>query len=70
MPGAVGILVPWVFSFMISVLLAGRSLSLIRLGISVAASQFLFHVLFVLGTVTPSGVSTRTCTAHPSCCRR
>ncbi len=57
MPGAVGILVPWVFSFMISVLLAGRSLSLIRLGISVAASQFLFHVLFVLGTVTPSGVS-------------
>jgi hypothetical protein len=57
MPGAVGIVVPWVFSFMISVLLAGRRLSLIRLGISVALSQFLFHVLFVLGTVTPSGVS-------------
>jgi len=58
MPGALGIAVPWVFSFMICVLLAGRSLSLIRLSISVAVSQFLFHTLFVLGTVTPSGVAT------------
>ncbi|GAA1147809.1 hypothetical protein F6W69_11550 [Microbacterium oxydans] len=58
MPGPLGILVPWVFSFMICVLLAGRSLSLIRLGLSVAMSQFLFHTLFILGTVTPSGVST------------
>lgn len=58
MPGPLGILVPWVFSFMICVLLAGRSLSLIRLGISVAVSQFLFHTLFVLGTIAPSGVST------------
>jgi hypothetical protein len=58
MPGPLGILVPWVFSFMICVLLAGRSLSLVRLGISVAASQFLFHTLFVLGTITPSAVST------------
>ena len=57
MPGALGILVPWVFSFMISVLLAGRSLSLVRLGFSVVVSQFLFHMLFVLGTITPSGVS-------------
>lgn len=57
MPGALGIVVPWVFSFMICVLLAGRSLSLIRLGLSVVASQFLFHTLFVLGTITPSGVS-------------
>lgn len=59
MPGALGIVVPWVFSFMICVLLAGRTLSLLRLGISVAVSQFLFHTLFVLGTVTPSGVSVR-----------
>ncbi|MFK3679081.1 hypothetical protein ACI2IP_15255 [Microbacterium sp. NPDC090218] len=58
MPGILGILVPWVFSFMLSVLLAGRTLSLIRLGLSVAVSQFLFHTLFVLGTITPSGVST------------
>ena len=57
MPGALGIFVPWVFSFMICVLLAGRSLSLVRLGLSVAVSQFLFHTLFVLGTITPSGIS-------------
>lgn len=55
MPGLLGILVPWVFSFMICVLLAGRKLSVIRLSISVAASQVLFHALFVLGTITPSG---------------
>ena len=55
MPAALGILVPWVLSFMICVLLAGRKLSVIRLSISVAISQFLFHVLFVLGTITPTG---------------
>lgn len=57
-PGALGIVVPWTFSFMLCVLLAGRRLSAIRLSISVAASQLLFHTLFVLGTITPSGVST------------
>ena len=57
MPGALGILVPWVFSFMICVLLAGRRLSLTCLALSVTASQFLFHTLFVLGTVTPSRLS-------------
>jgi len=56
MPGPLGILVPWVLSFMVCVLLAGRRLSVIRLSISVAVSQFLFHTLFVLGTITPSGV--------------
>lgn len=56
MPGPLGIAVPWVLSFMVCVLLAGRRLSAIRLSLSVAVSQFLFHVLFVLGTVTPSGV--------------
>lgn len=55
MPGPLGILVPWVLSFMVCVLLAGRTLSVIRLSISVAVSQFLFHTLFVLGTITPSG---------------
>lgn len=57
MPGVLGILVPWLFSFMICVLLAGRRLPLLRLGASVTVSQFLFHVLFVLGTVTPSGIA-------------
>lgn len=57
MPGPLGILVPWILSLMVCVLLAGRSLSLTRLSVSVVASQFLFHVLFVLGTVTPSGTA-------------
>lgn len=55
MPGPLGILIPWLLSLMISVLLAGRKLSLTRLSLSVAASQFLFHALFMLGTITPSG---------------
>lgn len=55
MPGSIGILIPWVLSFMVCVLLAGRKLSVIRLSLSVAISQFLFHVLFVLGTIQPSG---------------
>ncbi len=54
MPGPLGILVPWVLSFMVCVLLAGRRLSVTRLTLSVAVSQFLFHVLFVLGTITPT----------------
>lgn len=54
MPGPLGILVPWVLSFMVCVLLAGRRLSVVRLTASVAVSQFLFHVLFVLGTLTPA----------------
>lgn len=57
MPGPLGVLVPWVLSLMVCVLLAGRRLSLIRLALSVGLSQLLFHVLFVLGTVTPSGVA-------------
>lgn len=55
MPGPLGIGVPWALSFMVCVLLAGRRLSVIRLSISVLISQFLFHVLFVLGTITPTG---------------
>lgn len=57
MPGPLGILVPWLFSFMVCVLLAGRKLSVIRLSISVTISQLLFHVLFVLGTIEPSGTA-------------
>jgi hypothetical protein len=49
LPGVLGIAIPLVFSTVASVLLAGRRLSLTRLTISVAISQFLFHTLFVLG---------------------
>ena len=57
MPGILGLVVPWLLSLMICVLLAGRSLSLARLSVSVAVSQLLFHLLFVLGTITPSATS-------------
>lgn len=57
MPHTLGILVPWILSFMVCVLLAGRRLSVIRLSISVAISQLLFHALFVLGTIEPSGTA-------------
>lgn len=54
MPGPLGIIVPWLLSLMVSVLLAGRRLSVIRLSLSVAISQSLFHVLFVLGAIAPA----------------
>lgn len=55
MPGPLGIIVPWMLSFMVCVLLAGKKLNAIRLTISVGVSQFLFHMLFVLGSIPPSG---------------
>jgi len=57
MPGPLGIVVPWILSLMLCTLLAGRRLSPVRLTLSVGVSQVLFHTLFVLGTVTPSGGS-------------
>ncbi|WP_053388013.1 hypothetical protein [Leucobacter japonicus] len=57
-PGVLGIVVPLVLSTLVCVALAGRRLSLPRLTISVAVSQFLFHALFILGatntTASPS----------------
>jgi hypothetical protein len=57
-PGWLGIAVPLVLSVFVCTLLAGRRLSMWRLGVSVALSQFLFHVLFVVGTVSAGGVAT------------
>ncbi|MDT0156471.1 hypothetical protein Q9R19_02410 [Microbacterium sp. ARD32] len=57
MPGVIGIVVPLVLSSMVSVLLAGRRLSLTRLMLAVSASQFFFHTLFILGAVTPAGLT-------------
>lgn len=48
-PGWLGLAVPWVLSIMLCTLLAGRRLSAVRLSLSVAVSQLLFHTLFVLG---------------------
>ncbi|MEJ1089232.1 hypothetical protein WDU99_12995 [Microbacterium sp. Mu-80] len=55
MPGMLGVIVPWLLSLMISTLLAGRRLSVLRLSIAVTFSQGLFHMLFVLGGITPRG---------------
>ncbi|MCC6270643.1 MAG: hypothetical protein IT190_05150 [Microbacteriaceae bacterium] len=57
MPGTLGIVVPLVFSAFVCVLFAGQRLSLPRLTLSVAVSQFLFHALFMLGTVQDFGPS-------------
>lgn len=55
MPGMLGIAVPWLLSLTACTLLAGHRLSLLRLSASVIISQLLFHVLFVLGSITPQG---------------
>ncbi|MCP2333109.1 hypothetical protein [Actinoalloteichus caeruleus] len=48
-PAWSGVAVPLAVSVVVCVALAGRSLSLARLSVSVAASQVLFHLLFVVG---------------------
>lgn len=55
MPAPLGIVAPLLLSLLVCVLLAGRTLSLTRLSISVMASQTLFHMLFVLGATPSSG---------------
>ena len=55
MPALLGLTVPLVLSLLFCILLAGRTLSLLRLSASVIVSQTLFHTLFVLGT--PAGAS-------------
>ena len=64
MPGPLGILVPLLLSLMVSVLLAGRKLSLVRLSVSVVTSQILFHSLFVLGTPS-TGAATQDAPVSP-----
>ena len=51
MPGPLGILIPFALALPVTILLAGRSLSLLRLSVAVVISQALFHALFVFGTV-------------------
>ncbi|WP_065570042.1 hypothetical protein [Microbacterium oleivorans] len=55
-PGPLGIVVPLALSLFVCTALAGRRLSLPRLALAVTGSQLLFHTLFVIGTVTPSGM--------------
>lgn len=55
-PGWIGMVLPLILSVLVCTFLVGRRLSLVRLTIAVAASQALFHLLFVLGTFSPSPV--------------
>ncbi len=64
MPGWIGIALPWLLSVMVCTLLAGRALSLIRLSLSVIASQALFHFLFIFGFITRSGAAAAAQNAH------
>ncbi len=57
MPGWLGVAVPLVLSVAVCTALAGRHLSLVRLAVAVTASQLLFHTLFVVGAVSPSGAA-------------
>ncbi|MGO1316744.1 MAG: hypothetical protein ACTMIR_06895 [Cellulomonadaceae bacterium] len=62
LPGLLGVVVPLVLSLSVCALLAGRRLSPWRLTVSVAISQALFHLLFVLGT--PAVVPASTYPGH------
>lgn len=61
-PGWIGIAAPWILALAVCTLLAGRTLSLVRLSVSVVVSQLLFHTLFVMGA--PSAPSASTSTGH------
>lgn len=56
LPEFMGVVVPLVFAVSVCTVLAGVRLSALRLSLSVAVSQALFHTLFVVGTV-PAGAS-------------
>lgn len=58
MPAWVGIVVPWLLSVVVCLVLSGRRMPLLRIGVGVGVSQVLFHFLFVLGTFAPSAGST------------
>lgn len=57
--GAVGFVLAFTFSTLLSIGLAGKSVSRIRVGVAVTASQAVFHLLFGVGAgaaaQTPSG---------------
>ncbi len=63
LPGPLGVVVPLVFSFTVCAVLAGVRMRWMRLSVSVAVSQLMFHVLFVLGATTP-GTTTSPAAGH------
>lgn len=57
LPGPVGVVLPWILAVLICIAVAGRTLSVWRLSVSVVASQILFHALFVLGAGPGDGTA-------------
>ncbi len=64
MPGVAGVLIPLLLASAVSIVLAGRNLRGWAVGISVVASQALFHTLFVLGAPATATVSTHSHGTH------
>ena len=56
-PGALGVVLALAFAVPLCIALTGRRASLLRLAVSVAASQLAFHLLFSLGGGVGSGAS-------------
>ncbi|BDZ48139.1 hypothetical protein GCM10025867_03800 [Frondihabitans sucicola] len=56
-PGALGTTLALTFAILACIALSSRALSPVRLSISVALSQFVFHVLFSLGADLPAGAA-------------
>ncbi|OYC96001.1 hypothetical protein [Microbacterium sp. Yaish 1] len=54
-PSALGAALPWALSLVVSLVIVGRRLSVVRLGVAVTAAQVLFHVMFALGVVPLAG---------------
>lgn len=53
-PGALGLIIALTMAVLVSIALAGRTLSLFRLSVSVVISQIVFHILFSLGADLPT----------------
>lgn len=64
MPGPLGVALPFALAVLACLLLARIRTDSLRLALSVGASQFLFHTLFVLGTPPAAGGSASAADAH------
>ncbi|WP_424466396.1 hypothetical protein [Pseudoclavibacter helvolus] len=64
MPGVLGVAFPFGLAVLACLLLARIRTDSLRLGLSVGASQFLFHTLFVLGTPPTAGGATDAHAGH------
>lgn len=56
-PGVLGVVLAMTFAVLSCIALSGRALSVGRLTLSVALSQFVFHLLFNLGADLPAGAA-------------